>query len=119
MATETLHNAQPLREANSEPAKSNKPGLREAREERRAVAEQRKAEAKAKREHEKRVHDLEMQILTLEGRQKELTAELEKPETYNAGGPAIQLNRELMAVTEDLARLTQEWEAAGMAGNAG
>ncbi len=114
-----LHNAQPLREANSEPAKSNKPGLREAREERRAVAEQRKAEAKAQREHEKRVHDLEMQILALEGRQKELTAELEKPETYNAGGPAIQLNRELMAVTEDLTRLTQEWEAAGMAGNPG
>ena len=114
-----LHNAQPLREANSDPAKSNKPGLREAREERRAVAEQRKAEAKAQREHEKRVHDLEMQILALEGRQKELTAELEKPETYNAGGPAIQLNRELMAVTEDLTRLTQEWEAAGMAGNAG
>ena len=114
-----LHNAQPLREANSDPAKSNKPGLREAREERRAVAEQRKAEAKAQREHEKRVHDLEMQILALEGRQKELTAELEKPETYNAGGPAIQLNRELMAVTEDLTRLTQEWEAAGMAGNTG
>jgi ATP-binding cassette, subfamily F, member 3 len=114
-----LHNAQPLREANSDPAKSNKPGLRETREERRAVAEQRKAEAKAQREHEKRVHDLEMQILALEGRQKELTAELEKPETYNAGGPAIQLNRELMAVTEDLTRLTQEWEAAGMAGNTG
>ncbi|HEY2713815.1 MAG TPA: ABC-F family ATP-binding cassette domain-containing protein [Chthoniobacterales bacterium] len=114
-----LHNAQPLREASLEPAKPNKPGLREAREERRAIAEQRKAEAKAQREHEKRVQDLEMQILTLEGRQKELTAELEKPETYNAGGPAILLNRELMAVTEDLARLTQEWEAAGTAGNAG
>ncbi len=112
-----LHNAQPLREPDLETTKADKPGLREAREERRAIAEHRKAEAKAQREHEKRVHDLEMQILALEGRQKELTAELEKPETYNAGGPATQLNRELMAVTENLARVTREWEAAGLAGN--
>jgi ATP-binding cassette subfamily F protein 3 len=107
-----LHNAQPLTEARPEPAKANKPGMREAREERRAAAEQRKTKAKAKREEEKRVHDLEMRILTLEGRQKELTAELEKPETYNAGGAATQLNRELRAVTEDLARVTHEWEGA-------
>jgi ATP-binding cassette subfamily F protein 3 len=69
-------------------------------------------EAKAKREHEKRLHDLEQQILSLEGRQKELTAELEKPDTYNAGGSVMQLNRELLAVTEDLARITEEWESA-------
>jgi ATP-binding cassette subfamily F protein 3 len=106
-----------LREPDPETTKADKPGLREAREERRAIAEHRKAEAKAQREHEKRVRDLEMQILALEGRQKELTAELEKPETYNAGGPATQLNRELMAVTENLARVTREWEAAGLAGN--
>jgi ATP-binding cassette subfamily F protein 3 len=58
------------------------------------------------------MHDLEVRILTLEGRQKELTAELEKPETYNAGGAAMQLNRELLAVTEELARATREWEGA-------
>ncbi len=80
-----------------------KPGIREAR-------EQRKAEAKAKRDHEKKVRDLEMQILKLEGRQKELTEELEKPETYERGGAATQLNRELLAVTEDLQRLNAEWE---------
>jgi ATP-binding cassette, subfamily F, member 3 len=110
-----LHNAQPLAEARIEIAKENKPGMRESRQERRAAAEQRKAEAKAKRDHEKRVHDLEMHILTLEGRQKELTAELEKPETYEAGGVAMQLNRELLAVTEDLARVTQEWEGVSAA----
>ena len=58
--------------------------MRETREQRRAEAEERKALAKTKREHEKRVRDLEMQILKLEGRQKELTEELEKPETYEA-----------------------------------
>ena len=90
-----------------------KPGMRESREQRRAAAEERKAEAKAKREHEKKSRDLEMQILKLEGRQKELTAELEKPETYDRGGAATQLNRELQAVTTDMERLTSEWEKLG------
>jgi len=51
-----------------------------------------------------------MQILKLEGRQKELTDELEKPETYERGGGATQLNRELQAITGDLERLTADWE---------
>jgi ATP-binding cassette subfamily F protein 3 len=84
--------------------------MRETREQRRADSEQRKADAKLKRDHEKKVRDLEMQILKLEGRQKELTEELEKPETYEAGGAATQLNRELMTISEDLQRLTCEWE---------
>ena len=97
----------------STPALRNAPGMRESREQRRADSEQRKAEAKIKRDHEKRVRDLEMQILKLEGRQKELTAELEKPETYERGGAATQLNRELQAVTSDMERLTSEWEKLG------
>ena len=92
---------------------ANKPGMRESREERRAASEERKAEAKLKRDHEKKVRDLEMQILKLEGRQKELTEELEKPETYERGGAATQLNRELQAVATDLGRLTAEWEKLG------
>jgi ATP-binding cassette subfamily F protein 3 len=92
---------------------TNKPGMRESREERRAASEERKAEAKLKRDHDKKVRDLEMQILKLEGRQKELTEELEKPETYEPGGAATQLNRELQAVAKDLGRLTAEWEKLG------
>ena len=99
--------------AGSADADSKKPGLREAREERRMAAEQRKAEAKIKRDHEKKVRDVEMQILKLEGRQKELADELEKPETYERGGAATQLNRELLAITGDLERLTAEWERLG------
>jgi ATP-binding cassette subfamily F protein 3 len=87
--------------------------MRESREQRRAAAEQRKAEAKIKRDREKTVRDLEMQILKLEGRQKELTEELEKPETYERGGAATQLNRELLIITGDLERLTGEWEKLG------
>ncbi|MBA2743591.1 MAG: ABC-F family ATP-binding cassette domain-containing protein [Chthoniobacterales bacterium] len=86
-------------------------GLKESKQQRRAEAEQRKAEAKIKRDHDKRVHEVEMHILSLEGRQRELTAELEKPETYNAGGAVMELNRELLAVSDELARVTREWEA--------
>jgi ATP-binding cassette subfamily F protein 3 len=108
---EKLQNFQPGNGAT--PVARNAPGMRESREQRRADSEQRKAEAKIKRDHDKRVRDLEMQILKLEGRQKELTEELEKPETYERGGAATQLNRELLAISADLERLTAEWEKLG------
>src|SRR3954469_21876177 len=106
---EKLSNLQPVRTGTTDPA-LQKPGMRESRQERRAAAEERKAEAKLKRDHDKKVRDLEMQILKLEGRQKELTEELEKPETYEKGGAAMELNRELQAITGDLQRLNGEWE---------
>jgi ATP-binding cassette subfamily F protein 3 len=103
-----LQNFQP--ENGAAPIARTGPGMRESREQRRADSEQRKADAKLKRDRVKKVRDLEMQILKLEGRQKELTEELEKPETYERGGAATQLNRELMTISEDLQRLTGEWE---------
>ncbi len=93
-------------------------GLKETRERRRAEAEQRKAEAKVKRDRDKRVQELEHRILTLEGRQKELSEELEKPETYEAGGAAMELNRELLGVADELTRVTAEWETAAAQGAA-
>ena len=104
-----LHNLQPT--GATAAAVVSRGGLRETREQRRADAEQRKAEAKVKREHEKRVRELEMHILSLEGRQRELTERLEKPETYEPGGAAMELNREMMSVTAELERVTQQWEA--------
>ena len=44
-------------------------------------------------------------------RTKELTIELEKPEAYAPGGAAMQLNRDLMTVQDELERTTAEWEA--------
>jgi ATP-binding cassette subfamily F protein 3 len=90
----------------------SKPGLREQKEQKRAEAEERKAAAKTRRENEKRVHDLEMQIATLEGRQKELTTELEDPAAYEQGGRAVAINRELVGVTAELERLSADWETA-------
>ena len=104
-----LQNLQPTDVAM--PNGTSGPGLREMR-------EQRKAEAKAKRDHEKRVREIEMHILSLEGRQRELTAELEKPETYDAGGAAMALNRELLSVTAEIERATKEWEALAEKENA-
>ena len=87
------------------------PGLREQKAQKRLEAESRNAIAKARREKEKRVHELETKIAALEGQQKELTAALEDPATYQHGGSAIAINRDLSALSHDLARLTAEWES--------
>ena len=52
------------------------------------------------------------QIAELETRQVELTAQLEKPETYEKNGAAVQINRELTDVIEKLEQLTTTWEQA-------
>ncbi|MFL6528924.1 MAG: ABC-F family ATP-binding cassette domain-containing protein [Chthoniobacterales bacterium] len=118
VAGDKLQNAQPTNGAVARPAAAQALGLREMKQLRRAEAEQRKAEAKTKRDHEKRVREIEMHILSLEGRQRELTAELEKPETYEAGGAAMELNREMLSVTAEIERTTNEWEALAAKENA-
>jgi len=86
--------------------------LREQKVQKRLQAEARTAIARKKREKEKHVHALEMKIAALEGQQRELVTALEDPAAYQPGGRAVALNRELSAVTDDLARLTKEWETA-------
>jgi len=110
VAGDKLQNAQPV-QAEVE-SKTAGLGMKEMREQRRAEAEKRKAEAKIKRDQQKAAEGLEMRIFTLEGRQKEITAELEDPAAYDAGGPAIRLNRELMSVNEELEMLMKQWESA-------
>ena len=88
------------------------------KEQKRLEAETRNTRSKGRKAQQQIVHHLEKQIQQLEQRQAELTAELEKPETYGAPGRAMQVNRELVAVQEDLAALTAEWdtEATKLAG---
>jgi ATP-binding cassette subfamily F protein 3 len=81
------------------------------KEQKRAEAEQRQARARARREQLQLVRQLEKEINELETKQAELTTELEKPESYT-GGRAMQINRELMHVVDELAGKTAEWEAA-------
>ncbi len=79
----------------------------------RIEAEQRQARSRKKQEIQKRLAAREKEIAELETKEKELTAELEKPETYTTGGRATQINRELMHVHERLAEANTEWEKAG------
>jgi ATP-binding cassette subfamily F protein 3 len=83
------------------------------KEQRRVEAGHRQARSRKKREIQKRITGLENEIAELEARQKALTAELEKPETYTTGGRATQINRELMEVHDRLAGANAGWEKAG------
>jgi ATP-binding cassette subfamily F protein 3 len=87
------------------------PGV-DRKEQKRLEAEQRQAVAKARRERQQKVKSLEEQIAALEKRQAELVLELENPETYQKGGLAMQLNRELADLQRDLTQRTKDWEAA-------
>jgi ATP-binding cassette subfamily F protein 3 len=87
-------------------------GLREQKVQKRLQAEARNAIAREKREKEKHLHALEMKVAALEGQQRDLVTALEDPAAYQPGGRAVALNRELSAVTDDLTRLTKEWESA-------
>ncbi len=91
--------------------KQTGPGLRKQKAQKRLEAESRNAISKARREKEKHVRELETKIAALEGQQKELAAALEDPAAYQPGGSATTINRDLSALTHDLARLTAEWES--------
>ena len=82
------------------------------RDQKREEAEQRQARARARRARQEIVTRLEKEIAKLETRQAELTADLEKPGTYEKSGAAMHVNRDLSDVMENLERLTAEWEAA-------
>src|SRR5258706_2798115 len=82
------------------------------KEQKRLEAEQRQARSNRLKGQRQLVHDLEKKIQTLEQRQAEITAELEKPEIYQAGGKAMEINREFRHNADDLAELTPQWESA-------
>ncbi|MGC9942241.1 MAG: ATP-binding cassette domain-containing protein [Verrucomicrobiota bacterium] len=83
------------------------------RDQKRIEAEVRQARSRKKQEIQKRITTLEKEIADLEAKEKELTAELEKPESY-AGGRAMQINRELLHVHDRLPEVTAEWETASV-----
>jgi ATP-binding cassette subfamily F protein 3 len=82
------------------------------KEQKQAEARVRQEKATRRREAQKRVQHFEKEISRLEERQKELTAELEDPSTYETGGRAMDLNRELLGIAESMERLHTDWEQA-------
>jgi ATP-binding cassette subfamily F protein 3 len=92
-------------------APTNRPTV-DRKEQKRLEAQQRQARSGERKAQQQLVHKLEKEIQELEAKQVELTAELEKPETYEKPGRAQEINRELAHVQERLATATPEWEAA-------
>jgi len=78
----------------------------------RAEAEARNARSRRRKGAEKEVKRLEGEIQIAEAKIVELTQELEKPETYDNPGLAMNINRELTTVQSTLDCLTPEWEEA-------
>jgi ATP-binding cassette subfamily F protein 3 len=79
---------------------------------RRLRAEQRQARSRARRAAAEEVTRLETRIAETEHRQTALTAQLQDPATYADSRLAVQINRDMQQVVDDLARLTAEWETA-------
>jgi len=82
------------------------------KDQKRLEAEARQARSNKLKGQRQIVHDFEKKIQALEKRQADITEELEKPETYQAGSRASMLNREFSHNTDELAELTPKWEAA-------
>ncbi len=80
--------------------------------EKRLEAEKRQERSRQRKAYQEKVTNFEAQILKLETKQRELTAELEKPGTYEKSGLANSLNRDLARISDELDELTPQWEKA-------
>jgi ATP-binding cassette subfamily F protein 3 len=82
------------------------------KQQKRLEAEQRQARSGERKAQQALVAKLEAEILKLETRQKELTAELEDSAVYQQPGQAMTLHREWSENSTRLEHLAQEWEKA-------
>jgi ATP-binding cassette, subfamily F, member 3 len=80
------------------------------KEKKRLEADARLLRSRARKELEQELSAIEERILGLEFRQKELATSLEQPEVHEDSGRAMQVNKELKSVTEELQALSPEWE---------
>jgi ATP-binding cassette subfamily F protein 3 len=83
-----------------------------SKEQKRKEAEERQAVSAARKKAQAHLEQVEREIAGLENRHKELVALLEAPETYQAGGDPVKLNRDLIETTTHLDRLNETWEDA-------
>ena len=106
-AASSIHDGSRESRPSREPATSTS-----RKDQKRLEAEQRQARSRERRAQQKIVDALEREIQQLEAHQAELVVSLEKPETYEKPGAAVELNRELMHVQTRLAELNPQWEQA-------
>jgi len=81
------------------------------KEQKRQEAEIRQARSRERKAQQGAVNRLEREIQGLEARHTELVMELEKPETYDKSGRAMEVNRELSEIQKRLGGVTSQWEA--------
>ena len=111
-STETSFN----QDSSNKPVQSNK--KEDSKKRKRREAEARQALSRKRKDKKEAISTLEAKITQLETRQSEINSLLEQPETYASGGQAPALNRELMAINEDLDQFNKEWSEAVDALNA-
>jgi ATP-binding cassette subfamily F protein 3 len=90
------------RAPSSSPAKS--------KEQKRREAEERQAVSAARKKAQAHLEQIEREIAELEQKHKDVLARMEAPETYQEGGEAMKLNRELIEHTQKLEKLNEDWE---------
>lgn len=106
------HGLQDERPAEAKSVEVPRESTYKSKEQKREEAKQRQAQAAIRRDAQKEVSHKEAEIAKLEARLKLLTERLEHPATYESGGNVMDLNREMLATTEALERLHEEWSAA-------
>jgi ATP-binding cassette subfamily F protein 3 len=105
----SLVNGQP-RESIKAPTEKPKLGLKEIKEQRRAEADARNAAAREKREREAELLGLEARVMELEARQREVALALQDPAVHEPGGSAVELNRKMRRIAQELAEANIRWE---------
>jgi ATP-binding cassette, subfamily F, member 3 len=81
------------------------------KQQKRLEADARLVRSRARKEIESELSVLEERIMGLELRQKELVTSLEQPEVHEDSARAIQVNKELKSVAEELQSLSPRWES--------
>jgi len=105
-----LSNAQPAQAENAAP--EGRQRIFKTKEQKRAEAEARQARSRERKMLQERVEACEKEVMRLEASEKELAAKLEDPATYENPSLAVNINRELMGVSDALEAATADWEAA-------
>ena len=80
------------------------------REQKRLEADARQVRSRARKDIERELSALEERILLLEFREKELATSLEQPEIHEDSARAMEVNKELKSVIEELRSLSPQWE---------
>ena len=110
IAGEQLTDSRPPEAPAAPRAPSSSPG--KTKEQKRREAEERQAVSAARKKAQAHLEQIERDIATLEQKHKDVLAKMEAPETYQDGGEAVKLNRELIEHTQKLEKLNEDWEDA-------